>query len=483
MVKKRVATPPSPSPTADQPPTAEKSPQAAQTHRMVPTLRVVYHGERGIVKECAQPVEHSRLPWILGRNSGDRLGLAGDLQISRKQARLRISGSQLLLRDGVDSATSSHGTFVNGRRISDQEVQLSEGDIIRIGDTFLCVAYWPANFDEPNLLPAIRGQSLACHELRRRVLSAAGNEAASCVLLLGESGTGKELVAKQIHAHSKRAQEPFVIADLGKVPANRESFLSELFGHDRGAFTGATTDRQGRFEEAQGGVILLDELGEVPLDQQPALLRVLETRCIQRLGASSRLRPIDVRVIAATNRDLALDVEQGSFRNDLYGRLQEYILRLPPLRSRREDILLFVQEGLGQSADLNLDSELVSALLLYPWPRNVREALATGETLARNAQELRASVLTSETAPLWLQQAMADATAKNPSAVDGELGDFKPRREALGLNKTKLVAALSETYGNVSAAAEILGVDRKTIHRWMAAFGISRNDFRARPRS
>ncbi len=487
---KRASSSPSHSRTADQPPTADKRPSDENMSRMVPTLRVLFRGESGIVDEPERMMEQAQLMWILGRNSTDPFGLAGDLQVSRRHARLRRAGSQLYLRDGVDDGGSLHGTFLNGRRLSQEETLLSDGDIIRIGDTFLIMAYWPANFDKQDSIPAIIGQSLAVCRLRHRVLTAAENADVDCILLLGESGTGKELVTKQIHSHSDRAQGPLVVADLGKAPGSLENFVSELFGHTRGAFTGATSDRVGRFEEAEGGTIMLDEIGELSLELQTALLRVLDTKHIQPLGAKSKLKPVNVRVVAATNRDLALSVEENRFRNDLYGRMLECILHLPPLRTRREDILLFVREGLGARSASKLDPELVSRLLLYPWPRNVREALKTGQALAQAAQERGATCITVEMAPSWIAGFTAppeagDAGGRlNAAGVEARAEPIAEDRHAdTEVTKVKLVAALSDARGNISRAARQLGVNRKSIYRWMEKYGIPSDDIRSRSRS
>ncbi|MFN7142198.1 MAG: sigma-54-dependent transcriptional regulator, partial [Myxococcota bacterium] len=196
------------------------------------------------------------------------------------------------------------------------------------------------------------------------------------VLLVGESGTGKELVARALHAHSGRRAAPFVSVNCGAIPENL--FESELFGYEKGAFTGAVTSKPGRFELADGGTLLLDEVGELPLAMQVKLLRALQERKIERVGGLRPL-PVDVRVVAATNVDLAAAVAAGRFREDLYYRLNVIQIRLPPLRERREDIPLLVEhfldrfnERLGKRI-ASVDPDAMAALLAWSWPGNIRE--------------------------------------------------------------------------------------------------------------
>ena len=224
------------------------------------------------------------------------------------------------------------------------------------------------------LFRSLTGDSPAIRQTRRLIEQVADTEVT--VLILGESGTGKEVVARNLHYHSSRRHKPFVPVNCGAIPA--ELLESELFGHEKGAFTGALSARQGRFEMAEGGTLFLDEIGDMPLNMQVKLLRVLQERCFERVG-SNRSIQCDVRVIAATHRDLEAMVAAGEFRHDLYHRLQVVTLRLPPLRERREDIPLLVRHFTAQFAARygrqvdGFDPASLERLCTRPWPGNVRE--------------------------------------------------------------------------------------------------------------
>jgi transcriptional regulator with PAS, ATPase and Fis domain len=189
--------------------------------------------------------------------------------------------------------------------------------------------------------------------------------------LLGETGSGKDVLARAVHARSPRAERPFVVFDCGAVAPNL--IESELFGHVKGAFTGAVSDRQGAFEMAHGGTLFLDEVGEMPLELQPRLLRVLEERRVRRVGAEE-LRPVDVRVVAATNRDLELEIAEGRFRQDLFFRLSAAVVRVPPLRDRLEDLPQLVSAALAElKLPFTCSDATLATLRAYDWPGNVRE--------------------------------------------------------------------------------------------------------------
>ncbi len=217
------------------------------------------------------------------------------------------------------------------------------------------------------------GDSTAMRDLRNMIARVAATD--STVLVLGESGTGKELVARTLHAWSPRGGQPYVAINCGAIPG--ELMESELFGHERGAFTGATAARKGRFELAGRGTLFLDEIAEMSPALQVKLLRVLQERSFERVGSSSAVRA-EARIVAATHRDLERHVEQGSFREDLYYRLNVFPIRVPPLRERGEDILLLAEQTLKRLSDagmggIRLDPAVRHALLEYAWPGNVRE--------------------------------------------------------------------------------------------------------------
>jgi transcriptional regulator with GAF, ATPase, and Fis domain len=290
------------------------------------------------------------------------------------------------------------------------------------------------------------------------------------VLIEGESGTGKELVATELVRRSTRAGAPLVIVDCGAISPSL--IESELFGHVRGAFTGALKDRAGAFESADGGTVFLDEIGELPLDMQPKLLRALAAREIRRIG-DGRQRKVDVRVIAATNRRLEREVNSGRFREDLYYRLSVVTVRVPPLRERIDDVRILVNAFLTDldaldKADL-FPAEVIDEMKRYEWPGNVREL--------RNYVERR--VVLGEGA---LGRAEDDARAASPSgapprpSVDLEL-PFKDAKEVViaSFERAYLTALLSWADGNVSRAARKANLDRMYLHRLLQRHGLRRS--------
>jgi PAS domain S-box-containing protein len=281
----------------------------------------------------------------------------------------------------------------------------------------------------------------------------------STVLIEGETGTGKELVAREIHAASPRHEGPFVALNCAGLT---DSLLaSQLFGHKRGAFTGAVADHHGVFEAANGGTLFLDEIGDVSPLVQTSLLRVLQEREIVRVG-ESRPRTIDVRILAATNRDLQEAVAQGTFRADLFYRIRVARLRLPPLRERLQDLHLLVSAFLGQfrlamgKPVETVSQEAMRLLQAYSWPGNVRElrsALEFGVIRCRGA-------------------------VMKPEDLPAEIGDAEPSPGefvASGDGRQRLLAALEQSGGNRTAAARLLGMSRATFYRRLADFGISRD--------
>ncbi len=287
------------------------------------------------------------------------------------------------------------------------------------------------------------------------------------VLVLGESGTGKELVARALHAASPRAARPLVALNCASVP---ESLLgAELFGYKRGAFTGANTDRAGLIEAADGSTLFLDEVGDMPLAMQAALLRVLEQREVKRLGEHEP-RPVDFRLVAATHRDLAAAAQSGSFREDLLFRLEEVSVVLPPLRDRGDDVVLLAHVFLRQAErqlslgahTLGADAE--AALRGHPWPGNVRELRATLR---------RAAVLAERTAIAAVDLRLAGGRAEPPTTApggDGALGDLaRPLAEARDAFVDRYVRAVLEQHGgNREATARALGIGLRTLYRYLS---------------
>ena len=320
--------------------------------------------------------------------------------------------------------------------------------------------------------PVIIGEAAVMKQLSQLIQRAAGADAT--VLIQGESGTGKELFARAVHALSARANGPFVAINCAAIP---ETLLeAELFGYERGAFTGATQRKLGKFEIANRGTLFLDEIGELPLSLQSKILRAIEEKTFDRLGATSSIK-VDVRVVAATNRVLKQAVTARQFREDLYFRLSVFPITVPPLRERREDIPIlarhFIERGsreLGKKP-LSLAPSALEALVNYPWPGNVRELqncleraviLAEGDTI--HPKHLN---LASE-----LRQAMVDAT---PAALDlsGTLADVT-ERATIAAERQAIAHALQEANGDVARAADRLAVGFKVLQTKMREYGIER---------
>ena len=309
------------------------------------------------------------------------------------------------------------------------------------------------------------GVSPAMEELRALIARVAPTEAR--VLITGESGTGKELVASAIHRQSARAAQRFVCVNSAAIP--KDLVESEMFGHERGAFTGATERRVGRFELADGGTLFLDEVGDLSLEAQAKLLRVLETGVIERLGGE-RPVTVDVRVIAATNKDLAKAAQQGQFREDLLFRLNVLPLPIPPLRERAEDVPPLVQHfAARQSARLGrpvrLDAGAVQLLTAYAWPGNVRELANLVERLAILAT---GATITADDVARVVPQ---DGTPQ-PSGGAGDWVDVALAEALDSFERTLIARALSAARGNVAEAARRLATDRANLYRRMRRLGL-----------
>jgi DNA-binding NtrC family response regulator len=383
-----------------------------------------------------------------------------DPTVSRNHCVIRMTAKGPLLRD----LGSTNGSRIEGVEV--REAFVPRGATLELGHTQ--VRFDP--LDESVELPLadserfgrLWGRSTAM----RRLFALAGRVAASdvTVLIEGETGTGKDALCEAIHQASTRTAGPLIVVDCGAVPPNL--FESELFGHERGAFTGAERARAGAFEEAEGGTLFLDEIGELPLPLQPKLLRVLEAREVRRIG-STQPRKINVRVIAATNRDLREEVNRGTFRQDLYFRLEVMRLRVPPLRERPDDIPVLVEHfrSLAKPGDAAapFSDETMRSFVAHPWPGNVREL--------RNAVE-RLTVLNDVpfTAPDAPDAGDADGTA---DAADIRV-PFKDAKNALTdrFERRYLTAMLESTGGNISEAARRAGIDRVYLLRLMGRHGL-----------
>lgn len=303
----------------------------------------------------------------------------------------------------------------------------------------------------------------------RAEIAAAGPTNAS-VLIAGENGSGKEIVAREVHRHSRRAGRPFVAVNCAAIPD--ELIESELFGHEKGAFTGATGRRRGRFELADGGTLFLDEVGDMSARTQAKILRVLEEKQFERIGGGERIRA-DVRIIAATNRNLPREVEAGRFRDDLYFRLNVFPILVPALRVRKGDIPLIAEHFVGEICEEHgkekkeFSRAAMERLLWHAWPGNVRE-------LRNVVERLVILSMGPEIGEETVQRVLAVEPARDeaPAAAQGlEQEDF--REAVLAFEKEFLTRKLREYDFNVSRTAEKLGLDRTSIHRKMKQLGIT----------
>jgi transcriptional regulator with GAF, ATPase, and Fis domain len=407
----------------------------------------------------------------IGAGRGNDLVL-DDPTVSSGHAEIQATPRGFKVRD----LGSTNGCSVNGVRVI--EAYVDDGAMLGVGEVELELKVGKDKVSQPiseaTELHGAVGQSPAMRAVFSRIDRVAKTDAT--VLVHGETGTGKEVVAWAIYEASKRKENPFVVLDCGAVA--RTLIESELFGHEKGSFTGAHTRRIGAFERAHGGTLFLDELGELELDLQPKLLRALERKEIQRVGGDKPV-PIDVRIIAATNRDLRAMVARGEFREDLYYRLAVVTVDLPPLRERKEDIPVLVDHFLT-SMSLNrtaLPDGAMERFMEHPWPGNAREL--------KNAVE-RAVVL-GETRFLG-----SAAAAPNPEAssaapatavmADGMSGSYTVNvTEPYKDQKGRVVANFEERYvrqlmkaheGNVSAAARVAGIDRMSLHKILARYGL-----------
>jgi transcriptional regulator with GAF, ATPase, and Fis domain len=392
----------------------------------------------------------------------------GDSMVSRFHCELHIQTRLPRISD----LESKNGTFVDGVRIRD--AYLKSNSLIKLGQTLLRFEF--GGTSKSKRIPSktecgtLVGVSSAMRTLFDVIERIAPTD--STILLEGETGTGKGITAETIHGLSPRRDKPFEVVDCGALVGN--ILESELFGHERGAFTGAVSRRIGAFEAAHGGTIFLDEIGELPLELQPKLLRALEEKQIRRVGGSSAQK-VDVRVIAATNRDLRKEVNEGRFRSDLFYRLAVIHLRVPPLRERPEDIALLVDRLLKTTS---VSCDCVAAALRSPdfimhlqraaWPGNVRE-------LRNHLHRC-----------LVLEQALRLGEAEVPKPVSGSPASASTCDPHVPYNQARLqsllqwerqyVEALLNLHrGNIEEAAQSAGISRAYIYRLLSRHGIRRN--------
>ena len=398
---------------------------------------------------------------VIGREPGAGGVRVEQTSVSRAHVRIERAGADVRAID----LGSKNGTFVNGERLRDARA-LEHGDELRVGDALykLVACEFTGTAAAPGALPH---GFVGGFELGRKVreLALAAKNGNLNVLVLGESGTGKELAARAVHAESGRSGKLQAV-NCAAIPVNL--FESELFGHRRGAFTGADRDHVGHVRQADGGTLFLDEIGDLPFDAQAKLLRVLEQREVVPVGAA-RGEHVDIRVVCATHQDLRALVQTGRFRGDLFARLNGFTVLLPALRRRKEDLAVLVAHFLAMrgAARHPTTPELLLALAIYDWPFNVRElasavdravAVAVGQPLSLkhlpDVVQERFEGFGKAPSPLPRQGMSAPSVAGRVPA--------RQRPEP-----AQLLVALVQHNGNVAALARTLGRDRAQVHRWL----------------
>jgi two-component system response regulator GlrR len=389
-----------------------------------------------------------------GTEPGNDLVLA-DRTVSRHHFAVRATAEGLELRD----LDSTNGTVLGGYRV--RTAFVTPRALIGAGTSVIQVELCDEDVHEAlsreSQFGRVQGHSSAMRRLFATLERFASTE--GTILLEGETGTGKELIAESIHERSPRSRGPFVVVDCGAIAPTL--IESELFGHVRGAFTGADEDRIGAFERARGGTLFLDEIGELPLASQPVLLRTLENRSFRRVGGD---RPVaaDFRVVAATNRDLRAEVNRGGFRADLFYRLAVLRVRIPPLRDREGDVAMLVRSfcaELGAEGPAHLPDDLVTALARQTWPGNVRELRAAVQ---------RALLLGD--AARWRDPAEARSAVPDEGQVS--YGEAKAR--AIEAWEAVYVRGLMEQFGgNLSRAARSAGMSRSHLRGLLVRYGLA----------
>ncbi|MEZ4368257.1 MAG: sigma 54-interacting transcriptional regulator [Kofleriaceae bacterium] len=436
-------------------------------------LEITAGPDAGLIRDIEAPVIR------IGARRGNDVQLS-DSKVSGLHAEIRLDDRGYRLRD----LDSTNGTFVGGLRVND--IYVPPGTQITVGGTR--IRFEPLGESVEVELAAddrfgsMIGRSVKMRELFARLAKLAASDAT--VLISGETGVGKELVAEALHEQGPRADGPFVVLDCGSIPPNL--IESELFGHERGAFTGATGSYPGAFERAHGGTVFLDEIGELPLAMQPKLLRVLEAKEVRRVGGAKTFE-VDIRVVAATNRDLGVEVNRGRFREDLFYRLAVARVQVPPLRDRREDLPLLIDHILASTPggeQAVIAQETIDLMMRHDWPGNVREL--------RNVIEravLLAEAPTDEEAfrraPPPMPAKSELSTTSTPSQTASQEGaamvvpidvsiPFKTAKASvIGEFERRFIARLLAQHdGNISAAARAAGIDRMSIHKMLHRLGL-----------
>lgn len=433
------------------------------------TLRVLYSGDEGIQAARTLVLSEGSL-WIgraasSGRTGDPYLPLLTDRLASERHARLHLEAGEVTLYD----LQSRNKTYRNGHAVS--QSPLGDGDLIRVGKTLLLLRRQRGPILAVPEVPFIV-ESPMLREVVKKICTLARSP--DIVLLHGETGVGKEVLARLLHEGSGRP-EPFMAVNCAAIPPSLAE--SELFGHTAHAFTGSR-GAPGYFRAAGEGTLLLDEIGDMRLDLQAKLLRVLEERRVTPVGGTQSL-PVRARIVAATHQDLLAAVQEGRFRADLYGRLNAAVVKIPPLRLRREEILPILFATFDQHTPPRLTPRLVEALLLYEWPFNVRELIKLGRVLRLHAAEYPVLdlPLVAEHLGAWAEAPPAKASA-DPAAAPAE-SSCRPEVTASAppIELAVLDRLLREHQGVLERVAQTLGRSRRQIRRWMDAYGLHRRSY------
>ena len=436
-------------------------------------VEVVSGADAGLVRDIEASVIR------VGARRGNDVQLS-DSKVSGLHCEIRLDDRGYRLRD----LDSTNGTYVSGLRIND--VYIQPGAQIALGGTRL--KFDPlgdsveVELSDTDRFGSMIGRSVKMREMFARLEKLARTD--TTVLITGETGAGKELVAEALHDHSPREKGAFVVLDCGSIPPNL--IESELFGHERGAFTGATSNYAGAFERAHGGTVFLDEIGELPLGMQPKLLRVLERKEVRRVGGSKTIE-VDVRICAATNRDLGVEVNRGRFREDLYYRLAVARVHVPPLRERKDDLPLLIEHIMtttpgGETA--SIAQETIDLMMKHDWPGNVREL--------RNVIERAVLLAEAPDSEDSLRRAPAPAAKNEPSItvtpsqtatstdatmtvpVDVSIPFKNAKQNVISEFERRYISRLLAQHdGNISAAARAAGIDRMSIHKMLHRLGLA----------
>jgi DNA-binding NtrC family response regulator len=438
-------------------------------------VEVVSGPDAGLVRDVEAPVIR------IGARRGNDVQLT-DSKVSGLHCEIRLDDRGYRLRD----LDSTNGTYVSSLRIND--IYITPGAQIALGSTRMKFEPLGESVEielaDTDRFGSMIGRSVKMREMFARLEKLARTD--TTVLVTGETGAGKELVAEALHDNSTRAENkgPFVVLDCGSIPPNL--IESELFGHERGAFTGATSSYAGAFERAHGGTVFLDEIGELPLAMQPKLLRVLERKEVRRVGGAKTIE-VDVRIVAATNRDLGVEVNRGRFREDLYYRLAVARVHVPPLRERKDDLPLLIEHILattpgGETA--SIAQETIDLMMKHDWPGNVRElrnvierAVLLAESPEHEDALRRAPAPAPRAEPsITVTPSQTQTSADASMTVPVDVGiPFKLAKQNVisEFERRYISRLLAQHDGNISAAARAAGIDRMSIHKMLHRLGLA----------